>query len=147
MRFAKLLPHLHSPHWLDAVWHTMHRGASAIEHAVEAVPRAAAHTIGGLGNVVGGLERRALNGIRVVEHDIGAGEHALTHAITGGARWVSHEVVGVGQAIGGVASTVSGDVSGAWHTLENVGSSVGAVLPGAIRTTTVLLPVLLAGCV
>lgn len=145
MRFGHLLPHVHSPHWLNALGQRLHTVESAFATEVRSIGHAASHTIGGLGSAIGGLERKAVNGVREVVHDIGAAEQATTHAIAGGARWVGHEAVGIGHAIGGAVDTVTGDVKSIWGTLEKVGHGLGAVLPFAVTGSAVVLPLVLAG--
>lgn len=141
MRFGHLLPHLHSPHWLTAMAQGMARAEHALVSDFRAVGHATAHLTGGAGALIGGLERKAVNGVTTVAHDIGAAEHAVTHAVSGGARWIGHEVQGAGQAIGGAVSTVTGDARTAWSALERVGSGVAS----AAETTTRLVPIILAG--
>ena len=141
MRSIHLLPHLHSPAWLNALGRGISRAEHALVSDVRSIGHATAHTVGGMGATVGGLERRVVNGVQEVVHGIGAAEHAATHAVSGGARWIGHEVRGAGQAIGGVISTVSGDVKAGWGTLERVGHGVGS----ALETTTQLVPIVLVG--
>jgi len=141
MRFGHLSVHLHQPAFLKAI----ERGLSRAEHAVVNDLRAVGHAtsafVGGAGAAIGGLERRAINGVTSVTHEIGSAEKAISHAVAGGAQWVQHEVAGVGQVIGGVTTTIAGDAKSTWGVLERAGRSLGATIEGA----TMVLPILLVG--